>query len=82
MACVIPSIPLSTWREPGGAKGRGIGFNLRHITATELGLEPFGNGEIRAGYQELFCGSSGLLWLIRQLVDDTISVRPKPRFWS
>ena len=61
VACVIPSIRLSTWREPGDAKGRGIGFNLRHITATELGLEPFGNGEIRAGYQELFCGSSGLL---------------------
>src|SRR5258705_6692471 len=66
----IDSSARSTWREPGGAKGHGIGFNLRHITATELGLEPCGNREIRASHQKLFCGSSGLLWLVRLLIDD------------
>ena len=51
----------STRRHSSGAESRGIGFNLRGIAVTELGLEPCGNREIRTGYQKLFGSSPGFL---------------------
>ena len=60
----------STHRKPGGAKGRGIGFNLCRIAATELGLEPSGDREIRAGRQKLLGSSPGFLRLAGLLIGD------------
>ncbi len=65
----ITSSVRSARRKPRVAKRCLIGFNLRCITA-ELGLEPFGNREIRPGHQQLLCGSSGFLRLACLLIDD------------
>src|SRR5664279_1148327 len=60
----------STRRQSGGAKSSGIGFNLRRVAATELGLEPCGDREIRAGRQKLFGSSPGFLESAGLLIDD------------
>ena len=63
-------VARSTRRKPGGAKSRGIGFDLRSIAATELCLEPCGDREIRAGRQQLLGSSSGFLGSADLLIDD------------
>src|SRR5882724_5305712 len=63
-------IARSTRRKSGGAKRCGIGLNLRRVAATELGLEPCGDREIRAACHQLFGSSSGLFGFAGLLIGD------------
>ena len=59
-----------TQRKPGSTERRSIGFNLRCIAATELGIEPCCDREVRTGHQQLLGRSPGLLKLASLLTSD------------